>query len=497
MIDTGHGGDDPGVQRNNPTERILWVDSAFAFGLIRGGLSRAASRPLKRGMPAYTVEVSLGREYDLRMRPGWLRFFRALRLSLLLPALIAFLGGSPAHAATWRVETDGSGDFLTVQAGINAAVDGDLVLVGPGTYRERIAFLGKDIEVRSTAGPEATILDGTGKSGSVVRFESGETRAAVLEGFTITGGTGEPTTGSFRNLWGGGISIGNSEATIRGNIVEGNTAKFYGGGLASGGSSMIGPIIESNTFRDNRAGTNGGGIAIEGGDIRDNSILDNECVDGDGGGVWAYTSEAVTISMEGNVISWNRAGDHGGGVYVALNADAGTSMIRENLISHNWAGGVATSNVSAGGGVWLYGGSQVLFANTVVLNESPGGASALGGGVAVERGSPRIERNIIALTVAGGGLYCDADTSPTILNNLAWSNAGGHSIGACVGWEFDDGNLVADPVFCGAEHDNFTVTRLSPALTHPAGPLGAYPEPGCDAVRVEATSWGRIKQLFR
>lgn len=430
------------------------------------------------------------------MSPGRSRSFITSGLSLLLPSLLTLLGGTPAHAATWRVEADGSGNFITVQAGINAAVDADVVLVGPGTYRERITFLGKDIEVRSTAGPQATILDGTGKSGSVVRFENGETRAAVLEGFTVTGGTGEPPTGSFRNLWGGGVSIGNSEATIRGNIVRGNTANLYGGGLASG-ASIIGPVVEGNVFKDNRAGTNGGGISIESGILRDNSVVENECVDGDGGGVWVYTYDAVVITVEGNIISGNRAGDHGGGIHIALNTGAGTSYLRRNLIADNWAGGRAASSVTAGGGVWLGQGSHSILENTIVLNTSAGGSSALGGAIAAEEGTLNIDRNIIALTRLGGGLYCDPSSSPTVTNNLAWNNVGGDGGGSCLGWESEAGNLAADPIFCDAERDNFTVARLSPALTHPAGPLGAYPDPGCDAVRVEATSWGRIKQLFR
>jgi hypothetical protein len=40
------------------------------------------------------------------------------------------------------------------------------------------------------------------------------------------------------------------------------------------------------------------------------------------------------------------------------------------------------------------------------------------------------------------------------------------------------------------------VAEGSPALTHPAGPLGAFPDPGCGPVLVEETTWGRIKMEF-
>ena len=90
-----------------------------------------------------------------------------------------------AHAqTTWYVPDD----FPTIQGAISdpLVMNGDTVIVRPGTYVENINFLGKAITLVSEQGPEYTFIDG-GQAGSVVTFTNNEGLDSVLDGFTTRG----------------------------------------------------------------------------------------------------------------------------------------------------------------------------------------------------------------------------------------------------------------------------------------------------------------------
>ena len=167
---------------------------------------------------------------------------------------------------TWIVRSDGSGTAPTIQSALDSAMSADTVLVLSGLYHDAISFNGKDLVLVSMDGPLNTTIDASGLQSPAVRFTSGETSAAIIRGFTITGGAGDRTSLGH----GGGIYCQSASPTIDSNIIRGNSAipNGVGGGIFCwrGPSRTLAssPQIVSNIISDNFAEVDGGGIGAWG-----------------------------------------------------------------------------------------------------------------------------------------------------------------------------------------------------------------------------------------
>ena len=158
--------------------------------------------------------------------------------------LLVVLSVASASGATIHVPADSP----TIQSAIDTASPGDEIVVAPGQYLERIDFLGKEIRLRSSAGPHLTTIDGSGETlGTTVRIAAQIGPNALVQGFTITGGSA------------GGMHVdNNSRPTVRDCIFRGNESSFIGGGLLLENSDAV---IVNCVFVDNIASA-GGGIAV-------------------------------------------------------------------------------------------------------------------------------------------------------------------------------------------------------------------------------------------
>ena len=165
----------------------------------------------------------------------------------LLAALAAICSGSSLLAATIQVP----GDARTIQGAIDAAADGDVVIVAPGTWNETINLKGKAIVLRSADGPEATVLDGRTLPGSIVYCNEGETRETGIEGFTLRGGTGDSSIHGPGHTVGGAMFISGSSPRITDCIFEDNTTTMHGGAIYSVRDAH--PTFERCVFRKNNS----------------------------------------------------------------------------------------------------------------------------------------------------------------------------------------------------------------------------------------------------
>jgi len=263
-------------------------------------------------------------------------------------------------------------DYPTIQRGIDNAVDGDTVLVEDNLYVENISFRGKAIMVagqflidRDSSHIENTIINGSmpldPDSGSVVYFMSGEDTNSVLNGFTITGGTGTWHYNEHvkSTCVGGGIVVGWSGAKIVNNIITENHIVASGEWTAYGGGVGLYPTENYHLIlRNNR--------------ISHNSVTGRA---GAGGGLDCCNNGHTTI--EGNRITDNYyEGDQnagGGGLFTwstDLFPDIKDTKFISNIIKDNEAYCVTYKWKAWGGGICLENCSPYLYNNILSENRA-------------------------------------------------------------------------------------------------------------------------------
>ena len=342
----------------------------------------------------------------------------SIRIVVLI--LVLALPTLPALADTIHVPSDQP----TIQAGIDVSLDGDLVLVSPGTYVENVDFLGKAITLLGLK--NATVIDGN-QEGSAVTFSSGESEASLIEGFTIRNGD--------NSEGGGGIVCWNSCPTISDCTVINNFAGVNGGGIYFNNHSDA--MIVNCTIFENIAYSAGGGISCW-----DNSspmitgcaIYGNEATLNGGGIHCDYSSPTITgCTISGNIDYEH----HGGGIFCYHS----TPTITNCSITGN------SCVYGSSGGILCHYSSSTITNCTIADNSAAGS----GGGLRAYRASPIITNCIFWGNTASTGSELDVgDATPSITYcdvQGAWPGTG---------------NMDADPLFVGG--GNYHLTVLSPCI---------------------------------
>ena len=336
-----------------------------------------------------------------------------------------FMWAVHCPARTLRVPAD----WQEIGAAMQAAADGDVVLVAPGTYYEsELNFSGKAIMVRSEnpfdpATVDATIVDAQGQ-GSVFVFDTDEDTTSVLAGFTLTGGE-SPTS------LGGGVRIDASRPRIAYCDIRGNTGDAGGGGMYIRWGS---PVIIDCVFDANSC-DNGGAVLMESSfaDFR-RCTFSNNFAAFYGGGVDMYGSgpRFVACDFRGNTV-----GDYGG----AVNCDAASCPVFDNsrfLGNHAWLQG----------GAFFISDASLLLRNCTLANNTTDGDAA----IFAWDGSAFVDGSILwnnhPASVAESG-----DFGFVVIN---YSDVEG-------GWE-GTGNIDADPQFISYYGQPFGLLPGSPCI---------------------------------
>jgi hypothetical protein len=325
--------------------------------------------------------------------------------------------------------------YCSIQVAINAARDGDEIIVSPGAYIEQLDLLGKAIRLRSSGGPDVTMINRL--FSRAVRCESGEGSGTVLDGFTIAGGG----------------MLNRDSSPIVTNCLFTDSFATQGGGMYNDNSS---PIVTNCTFTDTGA-IEGGGMynMYSSPTVMNCTFTANNAAPGNGGGMYnEYSSPVVTnCTFSGNQAS------QGGGMY---NENSNPTVI----------GCMFTSNSAIG---------------TIIGGPPP--TLPRGGGMYNDNSSPTITNCTFSGNTAtdpvlpglGGGMFNWVNSNPSVTNCILWDNSPNEIdylatvsySNVCGGWP-GTGNIDADPMFVDPFFLDFRLSPGSPCID--AGDNTAVPE---------------------
>lgn len=291
-------------------------------------------------------------------------------------------------------------EFATIQTALDAAVDGDTVLVAPGFYRgdgnRNLNTMGVAVTVLSEQGPETTFIDSEGLARGFI-FLNGETYTTQVSGFTIMGG--EATSG-------GAIICINASPTLDNLTVAGNHASSQGGG----GIACINASPQLTDLRiiNNTSDSDGGGLYCMGGGapaLTSVLIQDNSAGD-EGGGIYR---EAGGLDLVSCTLAFNAAASGGGGIFALQGAQL---SIDRSIVAF----------AAAGGGLWTESGAGFQLSCSDVFGNAAG--DYLGEAEDATGQNGNLATDPLFCSPESHGLQLDADSPCLAANNSCAQDIG-------------------------------------------------------------------------
>ena len=392
-----------------------------------------------------------------------MNYHNNIPMTFLIGISIFILLTNCAEAATLTVDpTPGIGDYITIQAAVNAATAGDTIRVSSGTYYENVD-VNKALTLQGVdSGSGLPVVDAGNLSCAIILHANG----CTLQGFvamnsssgysgirvyssynTISGNTATDNSGSGIGLMSAsnnavsdnnatgntqfGIHLSSSiDNTISGNTATGNSAHGISLDFSSNGNTISGNTATGNSVSGINLYSYSNSNALFGNTATGNSI-----------GIY------LSSSSNSNTISDNTATDNFYGIY--LSSSSGNNTLSGNTATDNFYGiylSSSSGNTLSGNTATGNSGYGIIIAsssgNSINSNTATGNTNY---GIYLHASS---NSNTISGNMATGnsqsGIYLDSSSNNTISGNTANSNS---NHGICLDSASDNiisGNTVTE-----------------------------------------------------
>lgn len=305
--------------------------------------------------------------------------------------------------------------YQKIQDAIDAASDGAVIDIAPGTYSEDLSIDGKSLTLRGCTAGGPVILKNRFYQSRTLSINGDETGPIDIDLIDVTI-KGYYALGP-NDTYGGGVSIASGSLDLCGaTSVDDNLASQYGGGIfavnMSNDPTSAGAVVsmyDTSSVKNNSCGSYGGGVYLDKGSVLwmwGSSTITGNTTDY-GAGVYIEQDGIVTM-RDASSISGNAANDEAGGASIYTGAPFNVV----STLTMTDCAVIADNEAPKAGGVTIDGKLLMSGDSSIRDNEATAGD---GGGIRVEAvdasytaevtitGNATVTGN--SATGSGGGLF--------------------------------------------------------------------------------------------